>query len=225
MTETPMNGRFMSRKAGQLCAFSMQKGVNKIKTTFYEHYVFMEQILSTFGIIKTSPPPLKWVGFEDVKNAKPKTQYFTPSGNRNNMYSGSVTTANNPNGHFFGFHSGLSNSHYNTYLVNTLPSTEQQCLIPFTVPATEEEIIINDLMENEQFDYIQIIIYGKHSADPSAEIKYNQFVKLGFRRVFIYGGGLFEWLLLQDIYGDTEFPTTTNVVDILKYRPPSFLCV
>jgi len=29
MTETPIHGRFMSRKAGQLCAFSMQKGVNK----------------------------------------------------------------------------------------------------------------------------------------------------------------------------------------------------
>ena len=29
---------------------------------------------------------------------------------------------------------------------------------------------------------------------------------------------MFEWLLLQDIYGDDEFPTTTKELDILKYK-------
>ena len=33
-----------------------------------------------------------------------------------------------------------------------------------------------------------------------------------------YTGGLFEWLLLQDIYGSDMFKTTTEEVDHLKYR-------
>jgi len=40
----------------------------------------------------------------------------------------------------------------------------------------------------------------------------------------MYTGGLFEWLLLQDIYGKTEFPTTTNIIDLLKYKPMRELC-
>ena len=29
---------------------------------------------------------------------------------------------------------------------------------------------------------------------------------------------MFEWLLLQDIYGYDNFPTTIKELDILKYR-------
>jgi hypothetical protein len=35
----------------------------------------------------------------------------------------------------------------------------------------------------------------------------------------MYTGGLFEWMLLQDIYGDAEFPTTSRELDVLKFRP------
>jgi hypothetical protein len=35
----------------------------------------------------------------------------------------------------------------------------------------------------------------------------------------MYLGGMFEWMLLQDIYGRDEFPTTSKVLDILKYKP------
>jgi len=28
---------------------------------------------------------------------------------------------------------------------------------------------------------------------------------------------------LQDIYGKNEFPTTSNIIDILKYRPKGIL--
>jgi hypothetical protein len=37
--------------------------------------------------------------------------------------------------------------------------------------------------------------------------------------IYLYVGGLFEWMLLQDIYGKEEFPTTTKVLDILRYKP------
>ena len=34
---------------------------------------------------------------------------------------------------------------------------------------------------------------------------------------------MFEWLCLQDIYGDELFPTTSRELDIYKYRPNSNL--
>ena len=45
--------------------------------------------------------------------------------------------------------------------------------------------------------------------------------KFSSEQAHIYIGGLFEWLLLQDIYGDDEFPTTTKIIDILKYKGKS----
>ena len=39
----------------------------------------------------------------------------------------------------------------------------------------------------------------------------------------MYTGGIFEWLLLQDIYGKDEFPTTSEELDILKYRAATVL--
>jgi hypothetical protein len=41
---------------------------------------------------------------------------------------------------------------------------------------------------------------------------------LGFSDINVYVGGLFEWLLLQDIYGTDEFPTTRIEKDLLKFK-------
>jgi hypothetical protein len=70
---------------------------------------------------------------------------------------------------------------------------------------------------------ISIIIYGKNANDESIFKKYEQLITLGFSTVFVYTGGIFEWLLLQDIYGKEEFPTTSEELDILKYRANSVL--
>jgi hypothetical protein len=66
---------------------------------------------------------------------------------------------------------------------------------------------------------IRIIIYGRNSNDETIYKKYNQLVSLGFTNVYLYLGGLFEWLMLQDIYGFDDFPTTSRQLDILKYKP------
>ena len=58
-----------------------------------------------------------------------------------------------------------------------------------------------------------------NSNDEKIYTKYNQLTSLGFYNVFIYTGGLFEWLLLQDIYGVKDFPTTKKELDLLKYKP------
>lgn len=105
-------------------------------------------------------------------------------------------------------------------LINTLNINEQDCLIKNTIDIFLEEKKINEIMDNYLFKQYKIIIYGKNSTDESVEKKYNQLTGLGFQEVYIYYGGLFEWMLLQDIYGEDEFPTTSKILDILKYKPP-----
>ena len=104
-------------------------------------------------------------------------------------------------------------------IINTLLASEQDCLIIKTVPYINEENIINQLLQNYDYSSKQFIIYGKNNGDECCEKKAKQLVCLGFSNVFIYMGGLFEWLLLQDIYGANEFPTTKKQLDILKYKP------
>jgi hypothetical protein len=108
-------------------------------------------------------------------------------------------------------------------IINTLLATEQDCLIKNTLRHDLEEKTINDLLNNYDLGSKKFIIYGKNTSDESSEKKYKQLVALGFPHVYLYNGGLFEWMLLQDIYGSDEFPTTKKVLDILKYSgAPTF---
>tara|TARA_Y100001970_G_C14037134_1_gene751699 strand:- start:224 stop:646 length:423 start_codon:yes stop_codon:yes gene_type:complete len=102
------------------------------------------------------------------------------------------------------------------YLLNTLGTEEQGCLITGTLSIASEVEIINKAINTPD---IYIIIYGKNINDESIYKKYTQLLGLGFINVFIYPGGMFEWLCLQDIYGKSEFPTTSEELDILKYKP------
>jgi hypothetical protein len=102
-------------------------------------------------------------------------------------------------------------------IINTLDSYHQDCLISGTVAIDTEVEIINAHLKN--YKDIKVIIYGMNSCDYTCLKKYEQLVKLGFYNVYIYGGGLFEWLLLQDIYGTELFPTTNaSNIDLLKYK-------
>ena len=68
---------------------------------------------------------------------------------------------------------------------------------------------------------INIIVYDKNANAPNLMKKYEQLINLGFINVYIYPGGLFEWLLLQDVYGNDDFPTTNTELDILKFKGKS----
>lgn len=103
-------------------------------------------------------------------------------------------------------------------LINTLSISEQDCLILGTIPAYQEENIINEILTRMDIPDKRVIIYGRNSSDYSPESKYNQLNKLGIQEIAIYSGGLFEWLLLQDIYGNKAFPTTKKNADLLKYK-------
>ena len=109
-------------------------------------------------------------------------------------------------------------------LINTLPVDSQDCLISTTVSVDKEEAIINKYLKENHG--IKIIVYGKNCNDELVDKKYQQLLALGFNNVYAYMGGLFEWLLLYDIYGKDLFPvnnTSKKNIDILKYKPHSVL--
>ena len=108
-----------------------------------------------------------------------------------------------------------------TILLNTLHINIQSCLLPNTLPIHTEETVINELLNSNKKP--KIIIYGKNSNDESIFRKCEQLKKLGFSNVYVYIGGMFEWLCLQDIYGDDLFPTTKKELDILKYKSSNIL--
>jgi len=109
----------------------------------------------------------------------------------------------------------------NCILINTLNKDEQSCLINGTILVSDEEKIINSCLKKRLQEKINIIIYDKNSHQQKLLEKYEQLNSLGFLNVYMYTGGLFEWLLLQDIYGTDEFPTTSSDLHILNYKAPS----
>jgi hypothetical protein len=92
----------------------------------------------------------------------------------------------------------------------------QKCLIKNTIQIEKEEQVINSIIKKSRSK--NIIIYCRNFNDEKTYKKYEQLVGLGFTNVYIYVGGMFEWLLLQDIYGNELFPTTSKELDILKYK-------
>ena len=113
------------------------------------------------------------------------------------------------------------NVQHSTLIINTLPPSLQHCLIKTTVDIRFEERVVNSFIQARP--NIMIIVYGKNSNDITILHKYEQLVKLGFTNVHIYTGGIFEWMLLYEIYGKELFKITKYEIDILRYRPKSVL--
>ena len=101
-------------------------------------------------------------------------------------------------------------------MISTLPLHRQDCLIKGTKSTNDEVETLNTALENNTNTLI--VIYGESSCDNSVYTKYKQLLNHGFNNVYIYSGGLFEWLLLQDIYGSDLFQTTSHELDLLKYK-------
>jgi hypothetical protein len=107
-------------------------------------------------------------------------------------------------------------------IIHTMSASEQ-VLISGTLTAEKEEIFINDYLAKYADPQKTIVLYGRNSCDDSPRKKLAQLLSLGIKDVYIYTGGMFEWVLLQDIYGVSEFPTTIPVLDLLAYRPSKVL--
>ena len=108
-------------------------------------------------------------------------------------------------------------------IINVLPLHEQDCLISGTIDASQEEYILNQMIQSITTPDKKIIVYGKNCNDKTIDSKITQLQSLGLNDIFVYKGGLFEWMLLQDIYGDTQFSTTKKVLDLLRFKPTTFI--
>ncbi len=81
-------------------------------------------------------------------------------------------------------------------------------LIAGTLRLEMEEEVINRLMERGHFSQVCLVLYGQGCSDARVIRKYKQLVDFGFTNVKMYMGGIFEWLLLQECFGEEFFRTT-----------------
>ena len=116
---------------------------------------------------------------------------------------GNITSSNFNNLSIINFDKMLDFIDSNCIIINTLNENLQSCLIYNTIHSSNEVQLLNKYLTSDL--YIEIIIYGKNSSDLSVFNKYKQLQSLGFKNIYIYMGGIFEWLLLQDIFGKTAF--------------------
>lgn len=103
------------------------------------------------------------------------------------------------------------------FIINTLNLKDQDCLIQGTMDAGIETKVLNDCIARGRME-VPIIVYGRNHADEKVDEKGAQLSKIGFRKVYLYKGGMFEWLLLQEIYGTDMFPTTRQELDLLRFK-------
>jgi hypothetical protein len=98
---------------------------------------------------------------------------------------------------------------------------DQTLMILGSLTAYSETTKVNDMISKNEYE-TDIMIYGRNDHDYDKLIaKHKQLKSLGFKHVYIYLGGMFEWLLLQDVYGVKEFPTT--IVPGVKPDPIIFM--
>ena len=103
-----------------------------------------------------------------------------------------------------------------TYIISTLPAENQQCLIKGTLTPSKETEVLNYYIK-KNFS-IKLVVYAMNASDVTLANKCYQLLNLGYTNIYVYPGGLFEWLLLQDIYGEELFPTKGLCRDHLKYK-------
>jgi predicted RNA-binding protein with PIN domain len=118
--------------------------------------------------------------------------------------------------HFEKVQAQIQNKDPNIIFISTLDKTQQHCLIQGTLSIEEEIKTINEWMKKRQKG--TIVVYGKNHSDPSVYKKFKQLTQQSKCSCYIYLGGLFEWLLLQEIYGCALFPTQGSENDLLKFR-------
>jgi hypothetical protein len=65
----------------------------------------------------------------------------------------------------------------------------------------------------------RVILYGKNARDASPNEKKKELIRRGMSPtdIYVYRGGLSEWILLQDIYGEDKFTTSQKVHDLLEF--------
>ena len=104
-------------------------------------------------------------------------------------------------------------------LISTMTEDKQACLIAGTLPSAQEEESLNGIVARKEQRNWSVVVYGENHMDPTVNAKCKQLRDLGFGGVYRYGGGMFEWLLLQETHGYEHFPTTSRFRDLLRFKP------
>jgi hypothetical protein len=99
-------------------------------------------------------------------------------------------------------------------VINVLSEAEQDVLIQGTVSCTDEVAAVEEAIKEKRV----IIVYGRNNHDDRVWLKHAQLKKLG-GKAKVYVGGLFEWILLQELYGNERFPLTSYKFDPYQYSP------
>jgi rhodanese-related sulfurtransferase len=116
----------------------------------------------------------------------------------------------------YNYHQLQERMKHDIVLINTMDINRQNCLIKGTLKISIEVDFMNKLLKTNKNK--EIIVYGIHHTDLSVIKKYNQLKKLGFKNVHIYFGGIYEWLLLQDVFSTINFQTDGIVENIVDYK-------
>ena len=117
----------------------------------------------------------------------------------------------------------------NLIIIHTLKEYEEHIHIKHTTHSKDEINLMNTHLNTNK--NINICIYGKHHSDSTVMKKYEQLQEFGFTNISIYTGGLFEWLTLNQLYGEDTYPihilnsslynhNQNQILDfMLKYKP------
>lgn len=63
-----------------------------------------------------------------------------------------------------------------------------------------------------------VVFYGLNSTDSAPLHRWNNATQLGLENAHVYCGGMFEWLILGELYGNDMFPVTSIQDDLLKFK-------
>lgn len=119
----------------------------------------------------------------------------------------------------------------NLIIIHTLKEYDELIHIKHTTHSSDEVRLINTYLNTNK--NINICIYGKNHSDYTVMKKYEQLQEIGFKNIFIYTGGLFEWLTLHQLYGEELYPVDilnsssyyhNTILDfMLKYKPETHI--
>lgn len=98
-------------------------------------------------------------------------------------------------------------------LFNGLKKQYHSCVIPSTIPYSDMRKAIKSMTS----EHIPVVYCANYSCNASHKFAEK---KLGhLDTVYIYSGGIFEWLLLQKKYGKKKYPTNGDCeLEHMKHR-------
>jgi hypothetical protein len=105
-------------------------------------------------------------------------------------------------------------------LLITVMGYNTTTFIPKTIIPSQEESVINKIINDKLQNNYTIYLYGKSSKDMELiGKKINQLKELGFYNFAVYAGGFFEYLLLRESFGSNDFPIVGNIesADVIDF--------